>query len=108
MMIIDKDIHKNELKNIVEYGLSLGLEKTKIEQIVYLAKHQPEKLLHLVKTVDLPKNEQVMRMLIRVAFADGKIAKEELELLRFIAKKMNFLENELKVILEEEKNNFRN
>ncbi len=107
MMIIDKDIHKNELRNIVEYGLSLGLEKAKIEQIVNLAKNQPNNLLRSVKMANIPKNDQVMRMLIRVAFADGKIAKEELELIRFVAKRMNFSEIELKTILEEEKNNFR-
>ena len=106
MMIIDKDIHRNELKNIVEYGINLGLSKTEIEQIINLAKTQSNSLLHKLKISNLPRSEKLMRMLIRVAFADGKIAPQELEFIRFAAQKMNFQENELKSILAEEKNNF--
>ena len=47
-----------------------------------------------------------MRALIRVIFADGKIAKEEVDLLKLVAQKMNFAEDELKLMLEEEKRNF--
>ena len=106
MMIIDKDIHRNELKNIVEYGINLGLSKIEIEQIINMAKTQSNSLLHKLKISNLPRSEKLMRMLIRVAFADGKIAPQELEFIRFAAQKMNFHENELKIILAEEKNNF--
>lgn len=106
MMIIDKDIHRNELKNIAEYGINLGVAKPEIEQIINMAKTQSANLLHSIKLAKLPKNEKLMRMLIRVAFADGKIAPEELEFIRFAAKKMNYQENELKSLLTEEKNNF--
>ena len=106
MMIIDKDIHINELKKIVDYGLSVGLSKAEIEQIVTMAKNKPNDLLLKLKMSTLPKSEDLMRMLIRVAFADGKIAKEELEFIRFAAKKMNYQEDELKVLLEDEKEYF--
>ena len=74
MMIIDKNIHRNELKKIVEYGNNLGLSKTEIEQIINMAKTQSNSLLHKLKISFLPRSEKLMRMLIRIAFADGKIA----------------------------------
>ena len=106
MMIVDKSIHRNELKNILDYGIKIGLERAEIEKIVTLAKDQPNTILRSVQLANFPKDDKLMHMIVRVAFADGKIASEELEFLRLIAKKMNYSNEELKVILEEEKRNF--
>ena len=106
MMVVDKSIHRNELKIIVDYGVQMGMERAEIERIVTFAKAQPDKVLHSAQLAAVPKNNQLMHMIVRVAFADGKIASEELEFLRLIAKKMNYSNEELKVILEEEKRNF--
>ena len=107
MMVIDKNIHVNELRFIIEYGIKLGLDRTKIEQIVNMAKDQPDNLSRLLEKSDLPKNEEFMRMLIRVVYADGKIAKEEISFLKLAAKKMKYEENELKQLLEEEMKAFK-
>ena len=107
MMVIDKNIHVNELRFIIEYGIKLGLDKTKIEQIVNIAKDQPDNLSRLLEKSDLPKSEEFMRMLIRVVYADGKIAKEEISFLKLAAKKMKYEENELKILLEEEMKAFK-
>ena len=106
MMIVDKSIHRNELRNILDYGIKIGLERAEIEKIVTLAKDQPNTILRSVQIANFPKNDKLMHMIVRVAFADGKIASEELEFLRLIAKKMNYSNDELKAILEEEKRNF--
>ena len=106
MMIVDKNIHRNELKNILDYGIKIGLERAEIEKIVTLAKDQPNTILRSVQIANFPKDDKLMHMIVRVAFADGKIASEELEFLRLIAKKMNYSNDELKAILEEEKRNF--
>lgn len=106
MMVVDKSIHRNELKIIVDYGVQMGMERAEIERIVTFAKAQPDKVLRSAQLAAVPKNNVLMHMIVRVAFADGKIASEELEFLRLIAKKMKYSNEELKVILEEEKRNF--
>lgn len=108
MMVIDKNIHVNELKFIVDYGLKLGIEKRQIEQIVNMAKGQPDNLKLLLEKSALPKNEEFMRMLIRVVYADGKVVPEEIEFLKLAAKKMQYDGADLKILLEDEKEAFRN
>lgn len=103
MMVIDKNIHVNELKFIVDYGLKLGIDKIQIEQIVNMAKGQPDNLKLLLEKSALPKNEEFMRMLIRVVYADGKVVPEEIDFLKLAAKKMQYDGTELKKLLEEEK-----
>ena len=107
MMVIDKNIHVNELKFIVDYGLKLGIDKIQIEQIVNMAKGQPDNLKLLLEKSALPKNEEFMRMLIRVVYADGKVVPEEIDFLKLAAKKMQYDGNELKALLEEEKEAIR-
>ena len=107
MMVIDKEIHVNELKFIIQYGLKLGLEKIQIEQIVNMAKGQPDNLRNLLEKSELPRNEEFMRMLIRIVYADGKVVPEEIEFLKLAAKKMNYDGTELKMLLEEEKKEFK-
>ena len=63
--------------------------------------------MRYLKVTNLPKNENLMRALIKVVFADGKIAKEELEMIRLVATKMQYTNEELKVILEDEKRKYR-
>ena len=106
MMVVDKSIHRNELKIIVDYGIQMGMERAEIEQIVEISKTHPDQVLRSAQVGWVPKDNELMHMIVRVAFADGKIAKEELEFLRLIAKKMKYTSEELKVVMEEEKRNF--
>lgn len=107
MMSIDKDVNEREFKVIMNYGLQLGLSEEKIKRIVSTSIKGQDTLLRYLKLSDLARNDNLMRALIQVIFADGKIAKEELEMLRLVAVKMHFTEIELKQILEEEKRKFR-
>ena len=107
MMVTDKDIHVNELKFIADYGFKLGLKKTEIEQIINMAKHQPDNLRSLLEDSALPRNEEFMRMLIRVVYADGKIAPEEISFLKLAANKMNYEDEELKSIMADELKAFK-
>ena len=107
MMSIDKDVNEREFKVIMNYGLQLGLSEEKIKRIVSTSIKGQDTLLRYLKLSNLERNDNLMRALIQVIFADGKIAKEELEMLRLVAVKMHFTEIELKQILEEEKRKFR-
>lgn len=108
MMVTDKNIHINELKFIADYGFKLGLSKTEIEQIIHMAKDQPDNLRSLLEESALPRNEEFMRMLIGVVYADGKIAPEELSFLKLAANKMKYDELELKSLMAEELKAFKN
>ncbi len=107
MMSADNDINQKELQVILEYGLQLGMSEEKIKRIVTTSIKGQEVLLRYLKLSRLSRHDGLMRALIRVIFADGKIAKEELEMLRLVAKKMNYTTDELKAILEDEKNKFQ-
>ncbi len=106
MMSVDKDVNGRELKVIMDYGFKLGLDEAKIKRIVSTSLKGQDILLRYLKLSKLSRNDDLMRALIRVIFADGKIAKEEVDLLKLVAQKMNFAEDELKLMLEEEKRNF--
>ncbi|MBR4571065.1 MAG: TerB family tellurite resistance protein [Candidatus Riflebacteria bacterium] len=107
MMSVDNDVNEKEYKVILAYGLQLGLEEAKIKRIVTTSLKGMDILMRYLKVVQLPKNEDLMRALIKVVFADGKIAKEELEMIRLVATKMKYTNEELKVILEDEKRKYR-
>ena len=98
MMSADKDINQKELQVILEYGLQLGMNEEKIKRIVTTSIKGQDVLLRYLKLSRLSRHDGLMRALIRVIFADGKIAKEELEMLRLVAKKMNYTSEELKGI----------
>jgi uncharacterized tellurite resistance protein B-like protein len=106
MMSVDKDIHEKEFRVIMEYGLKLGLNEEKIKRIVSTSLKGQDILMRYLKVSKLPRNDDLMRALIRVIIADGKIANEELEMLRLVAGKMAFTSEELKAIFEEEKRDY--
>lgn len=107
MMSVDNDVNEKEYKVILAYGLQLGMEEAKIKRIVTTSLKGMDILMRYLKVVQLPKNEDLMRALIKVVFADGKIAKEELEMIRLVATKMQYTNVELKAILEDEKRKYR-
>lgn len=107
MMSVDNDVNEKEYKVILAYGLQLGMEEAKIKRIVTTSLKGMDILMRYLKVTNLPKNENLMRALIKVVFADGKIAKEELEMIRLVATKMQYTNEELKVILEDEKRKYR-
>ena len=106
MMSVDKDIHEKEYRVIMEYGLKLGMNPEKIKRIVSTSLKGQETLMRYLKVTKLPRNDDLMRALIRVIIADGKIANEELDMLRLVANKMSFTSEELKAIFEEEKRDY--
>lgn len=107
MMSVDNDVNEKEYKVIMEYGLQLGMEEAKIKRIINTSLKGMDILMRYLKVTQLPKNENLMRALIKVVFADGKIAKEELELIRLVAVKMQYTGDEFKEILEDEKRKYR-
>ena len=107
MMSVDNDVNEKEYKVIMEYGLQLGMEEAKIKRIINTSLKGMDILMRYLKVTQLPKNENLMRALIKVVFADGKIAKEELELIRLVAIKMQYTGDEFKIILEDEKRKYR-
>lgn len=105
-MSIDKDINDKEKKVIIDYGLKIGLKEEKIERIISTALKEQETLYRYLKLSKLPRNDDFMRALIQVVFADGRIAKEELDFMRLVANKMHYNNEDFQKILTEEKAKF--
>jgi uncharacterized tellurite resistance protein B-like protein len=106
MMSVDRNINQNELNIIVNYGMQLGLDKERIKRIVSISIEEKNNLFRYLKLVKINKNVDLMRALIKVVFADGKVAQEELAMIKLVAQKMEFPEEELKQLLEDEKKTF--
>ena len=106
MMAIDGNIHKKEFEEIIDYGTKLGLEESRISKIVSNSIKNKKNLFQYLKLADLPRNDDLMRALIRVVYADGKIAQQEIQMLKLVANKMQMSGNDLKNLLEDEKRKF--
>ena len=103
MMMIDGKIDKDEFKIGCEYAVQLGLSNQEISNLMKTMTSQPNAVDNLVKTVPLDENLELMTMIVRVAFANGQLSKQKLGMIKFVAKRMNLTEEQLKGILESEK-----
>ena len=103
MMLADGKIDQKEQDIIYEYGLRRGIGKNQIDSIVEEIKSQSSPVDYVAESTDLPMELDLMRMLIQVAFADGKVAKEEIEMLRYVGKRMNLDDNQIRRLLTEER-----
>ena len=106
MMLIDGKIDREEFNVVCEYGLKLGIRNEIIANTIKSMTAQPNVIDNLVKTVSLPENPELVTMIVRVAFANGNLTKEKLGMIKYVAKRMNFTNDQLKAVLESEKARF--
>ena len=106
MMLIDGKIDREEFNVVCEYGLKLGIRNEIIANTIKSMTAQPNVIDNLVKTVSLPENPELVKMIVRVAFANGNLTKEKLGMIKYVAKRMNFTNDQLKAVLESEKARF--
>jgi predicted lipid-binding transport protein (Tim44 family)/uncharacterized tellurite resistance protein B-like protein len=103
MMLADGQIDPKEQEIIYEYGLRRGVGKNQIDDIVKDIKSRQNPVEYVADSTDLPMDMDLMRMLIKVAFADGKVAKQEVEMLRYVGKRMNLSDDDVRRLLMEER-----
>ncbi len=104
MMLADGVIDPSEKEIIYEYGQRRGVNKTNIDNLIEEIKSQPSPIQYVVNSTDLPSDDiELMRMLIRVAYADGKVTKEEIDMLKIVGKMLKMTEDQIKSLLTEEK-----
>ena len=103
MMLADGIIDAKEQEIIYEYGLRRGIGKDKINSIVEEIRSHDSPVEYVAETTDLPMDDELIRMIVRVAFADGKVVKQEIDMLRFVGKKLNLTDTQIRNILAEEK-----
>lgn len=103
MMLADGQIDSNEISMIYDVGVRRGMSREKIDSIITEIRTQNSPVDYVIMSTDLPADDELMRAIIRVAYADGKIAKSEIEMLRYVAKKMGMSEDNLKRLLTEER-----
>ncbi len=103
MMLADGQIDPKEREIIDEYGLRRGVVKSQIDSLVSEIQAQSNPVDYVANSTDLPMELDLMRMLIQVAFADGKVTKEEIAMLRYVGKRMNLDEDQIRRLLTEER-----
>ena len=104
MMLADGVIDPSEQEIIYEYGLRCGMDKVSIDSMVDIIKVQKSPVEYVSMTTDLPENTlDLIRLLVRVAYADGKVTKEEVAMLRYVGQRLNMSEDQIKKILTEER-----
>lgn len=105
MMLADGQIDSNEISLIYDVGVRRGMSREKIDSVITEIRGQNSPVDYVIMSTELPADDELMRAIIRVAYADGKIAKSEVEMLRYVAKKMGMSEDNLKRLLTEERVN---
>ena len=106
MMMVDGKVDKEEFRLGCEYGVQLGLSNEVIAKTMKSMISQPNAIDNLVKTVPLAENLELMAIIVRVAFANGQLTKQKLGMIKYVAKRMNLADEQLKNILESEKQRF--
>ena len=106
MMMVDGKVDKEEFRLGCEYGVQLGLSNEVIAKTMKSMISQPNAIDNLVKTVPLAENLELMAIIVRVAFANGQLTKQKLGMIKSVAKRMNLADEQLKNILESEKQRF--
>ena len=106
MMMAGSKGNPNEKEEIMNYAKSENVSLREVNAIIVELKKQKNIVEYLTNTIELPLDYDFMRNVIKVAFADGKITKQELALIRYIARRMDIDEENLKGLLEIEKNIF--
>lgn len=103
MMMVDGKIDKEEFKIGCEYAVQLGLSNQEISNLMKAMTSQPNAMDNLIRTVPLDENLELMTMIVRVAFSNGNLTKEKLGMIKYVAKRMNLTQEQVKSILESEK-----
>ena len=105
MMLADGQIDSKEIALIYDLGDKRGISRDEIDLMVSDIKCQSSPVDYITNSTSVPMDEELMRVIIRVAYADGKLAKGEIALLRYLGKKMQMSEERMKVLLSEERMN---
>ena len=94
LTVSDNDVHPKELETLYNIGLEYGIPKSEIQSIVL----QPNNAKVTPGTIE--EKVAYLYNLTRIAYADGKIAKEEKELIKRYSIKFGFPEENSNAIVE--------
>lgn len=103
MMLADGKVEQSEINYIGELSQKYSITKKQISDIIQEISSQPNPVDYVMKSSAVKDNRELFRCLIKMAMADGKISKEEMQMLKEIAKTSNMSESEFNRILQEEK-----
>lgn len=103
MMLADGKVEQSEINYLGELSQKYSITKKQISDIIQEISSQPNPVDYVMKSSAVKDNRELFRCLIKMAMADGKISKEEMQMLKEIAKTSNMSESEFNRILQEEK-----
>lgn len=103
MMLADGKVEQSEIDYIGELSQKYSITKKQISDIIQEISSQPNPVDYVMKSSTVTDYRELFRCLIQMAMADGKISKEEMQMLKEIAKTSNMSESEFNRILQEEK-----
>lgn len=105
MMLADGIVEQSEIDYIGELSHKYSITKNQISEIIKEISSQPNPVDYVMKTSTVTDSRELFKCLITMAMADGKISKEEMQMLKEIAKNSNIVEPEFSRILQEERKN---
>lgn len=103
MMLADGVIDNKELVIVYDLALRRGISRGQCDQYIEEIKAQPVPLEYVINSTDLPASMELLRSLIRVAFADGKLTSEEVDMLKYVGRKMNMSDSQMRDLLKTER-----
>jgi uncharacterized tellurite resistance protein B-like protein len=103
MMLADGHLDQRELKYLELMGNQYGLSQRRITQLIEEVRSHADPVVYVMSRCAIKEPRKLIRHLIAMALADGKITKEEQKMLISVASKAGIREAEFKAILNDER-----
>lgn len=103
MMLADGQIDHREIELVKELAARLDINEQKLQMIISDLQASPNPVDYVVETSQYQPDRELMARLARVALADGKLEKAEVEMLKKVGEKIQLTPYEVDQMLKAER-----
>jgi len=105
MMLADGHIDEKETAMIGNIARQLDVPAHKLQQVVTEMQAKSDPVAYMIDTSVHPANALLLKHLARIALADGKLSKEEVEMLKTVGRRINLADADIEMLLSQERKN---
>lgn len=105
MMLADGEIDQKEMDLVTELAERKSISKDKLNKVISELKGSGDPVAAMIGSGPFDNGAEIFRQLARVALADGKLAKEEVAMLKTVGGKIGYVEADIDMLLKKERAN---
>lgn len=104
LSLADGTIADSEMQTLKRFAKRCGIFETSLLQMVAELKKikDPERYFH--EELNMPKSSKVLKLLLQIAIVDGVLEESEMNVLRRMARVIDYSENDLQMMIRQERN----